>query len=194
MKARIIALLMTITLMVLGSVYANWNLTYVANATVATGQLSIDTSCGTPYISEYAEGSIDKIDDEDNCFNASIQNFYPGAEAVYTICLTNTSTLGIVLSDIDISAGSLLSDADMQYLLDEIEISIALENEHYQSIDEFLEVKKDDLIDIIDGNNQRVYKLKFTFDGDNSVELNELEDIDIEYQITLNYSQYIKVE
>lgn len=193
MKSRMLIYTLTIALVIMGGAYAKyWNQTFSANFTVETGQLSLETSAGTPYVSEYAKATIDQYDADNHSFSANIINFYPSAECVFTINVKNTSTLGVAISDISIEAVGNSKNKEIKRLLKEVEVEIALEGEAYQYIEAFIASHRDDLLDITAPDNQRAYKIKFTFDPDNSVELNELEDIDVEYQIVFNYEQLTK--
>ncbi len=100
-KTRLIFIIAIIALLAVGGAYASWTSRVTISANASAGEMDVEISSITiGQISEYVEFGTDSItiSEDKKSATVSIQNLYPGAEAIATIVVTNIGTIPVQLS------------------------------------------------------------------------------------------------
>jgi len=187
----------------LGVAYASyWDLEVQTTSTVNTGELSITVESEAilteddymttviNYLlddtSGLSDGSGLQVDGND--LIVEIMDMYPGANVEYEFDVRNSGTLGILLEDMVFDP-----EDENEELNEEIEMEISYvvdDSVNYLDLEEFLEIAQND--EIADSES-RTYRIRIWFDRDQSLEENELEDVEATYKLSINYKQFNKM-
>lgn len=106
-KTRFLAMILVVSLMLMGAGYAAWTDQVVISNTVATGNLDVELQSGgvvavnDTLTNRTAEYVINKDSDQENDLaTVTITNLYPGAEATVTIPVKNIGTIPVKLDTV----------------------------------------------------------------------------------------------
>lgn len=112
-KIKIITVLLTISIMLMGVGYAAWNKGVSIETTSTTGKFDIAFDKGT--VKVYSSDSATVVDGIDRTADVSVNgdvgtatvtNLYPGAKAIVTIPITNNSTIPVKMKNVNATSGS----------------------------------------------------------------------------------------
>lgn len=103
-KARFVAMVLAVAVMLIGAGYAAWTDTLIINNSVSTGNLDVNMVDGSVIVCPTAaattsDGLVNRVATAevtaDDTVTVTITNLYPNAKAVVTIPVTNNSSIPV---------------------------------------------------------------------------------------------------
>ena len=112
-KTRFLAMILVVSIMLMGAGYAAWNESITISSTVDTGNLSVAMSTGNVYVYPNAsmlaedgftntqrtlkEAILDSSAVEKNVVNVKVNNLYPGARVKVVVPIANDGSIPVKL-------------------------------------------------------------------------------------------------
>lgn len=207
-KSRLMILMLAVTLMLTGAVYAAWSQNVTVKGSINTGMVKIDISeaitSTNMYITDLEDGMrtnrfawteefgdpIENSVDADRVIGLNLIEFFPGSVAIAEFELQNESTMPVTIG--------ILNDPELEdFIVDEYELTRFYDGNRYSehgpySRSEFNEAM--DLIEFKPGDRMSI-RIQLTMDLNASEDVmnesrNEDNDNVYEYAIPFRFDQY----